>query len=651
MAITKRTINIPADALTAQDGTVLDDVDVTFLLVNTSNQPTDAWDVVTGERIAPIKKTVKTSAGGSVSLWPNDRGSSDNPTYYRCTVKSPDVRQFLAALPSGDLSPLSWIEFSGNTAPISSETYPILQSLTGVLKVVAGIVAGNATAADVGAVANTGSESIAGAKTFTDPTVFQATAENESPVLGDEFLTGGAWTSDGWTGDNVAGWSWVGGSPQGPLSYNIPAVIDTLYKIEFSITSPVGYVELTFGGSASGLLYDHTANVITLTATAIDGLIITAGTSFTGTITVSIKALLAPSPAMITYSDASGVSIMEIRNSPNALLNTFIGKNAGGYNLTGAGNAIGPGVDSFSHNTTGSANSIGAGNKVLHDNTSGTYNSVGAGMTVLIKNTTGSFNSVGAGALTLARNTTGSFNSVGAGCQVLFNNVDGSYNSVGAGYYAIYRNTSGCHNSVGAGYYVLHANTTGSYNAVGAGCYALQSNTTGSYNTALGSHAGIYLTTGSNNTFIGSHSGNHASQLRTAENSMALGNGTYTTADNQIMIGNTDITETILRGRVALPAVVSNARTVTDSNATMLINDYTIRMSTGATARTVDLSAAVVGQIVKIKKIDSGAGAVTFVSGTSCTIDGSTSRSLASQYALITLQCVAAGAVCVFDII
>jgi len=92
-------------------------------------------------------------------------------------------------------------------------------------------------------------------------------------------------------------------------------------------------------------------------------------------------------------------------------------------------------------------------------------------------------------------------------------------------------------------------------------------------------------------------------------------------------------------------------RTVTDSNATFVQGDGTIRMSTGASGRTVNLASVVVGQVVVIKKIDSGAGAVTFVSGTSCTIDGSTSRALTVQYESLTLQCVTAGATAVFDII
>ena len=172
--------------------------------------------------------------------------------------------------------------------------------------------------------------------------------------------------------------------------------------------------------------------------------------------------------------------------------------------------------------------------------------------------------------------------------------------------------------------------------------------------TLIGYYAGGTLNpvsdTGDYNTFIGYRSGFHASQLTTADNSIAIGANSYTTANNQAVFGASTITETILRGIVRVPGFVPTIRTVTDANTTMVYTDHTIEMSTGALGRTVDLSAAVVGQVIIIKKIDSGAGAVTFVSTTSCTIDGSTTRSLVSQYESLTLVCKTAGESAVFDI-
>lgn len=123
MPITKRTITNTGDPLTAIDGTVLSGVEISFQLVDEEGHPTDAWDVLTGERIAPVKETTTTSAQGefSVSLWPNDRG--DSLTLYKCTVKSPYMKPFNAPLPSGSLAPMQWIDFKLGEDAIASDSY------------------------------------------------------------------------------------------------------------------------------------------------------------------------------------------------------------------------------------------------------------------------------------------------------------------------------------------------------------------------------------------------------------------------------------------------------------------------------------------------------------------------------------------------
>ena len=69
-------------------------------------------------------------------------------------------------------------------------------------------------------------------------------------------------------------------------------------------------------------------------------------------------------------------------------------------------------------------------------------------------------------------------------------------------------------------------------------------------NVAIGDHAGFNITIGSDNTFIGSGAGWNASQKVDAVNSMALGSLAFTTADNQVVIGNTAITENIFHGKI-----------------------------------------------------------------------------------------------------
>lgn len=50
--------------------------------------------------------------------------------------------------------------------------------------------------------------------------------------------------------------------------------------------------------------------------------------------------------------------------------------------------------------------------------------------------------------------------------------------------------------------------------------------------------------------FIGNHSGSHALQKTDSSTSIAIGHGTYSTRDNQVVLGNADVQETVLRGLV-----------------------------------------------------------------------------------------------------
>jgi hypothetical protein len=93
----------------------------------------------------------------------------------------------------------------------------------------------------------------------------------------------------------------------------------------------------------------------------------------------------------------------------------------------------------------------------------------------------------------------------------------------------------------------LNALTTGTSNTA-IGRESLSVLTTGSNNSSLGINAGRTITTGDTNTFIGSGSGFNASQLATASNSTALGNGSFTDKSNQMVFGNASVTE-ILLGR------------------------------------------------------------------------------------------------------
>jgi hypothetical protein len=72
-------------------------------------------------------------------------------------------------------------------------------------------------------------------------------------------------------------------------------------------------------------------------------------------------------------------------------------------------------------------------------------------------------------------------------------------------------------------------------------------------NVGIGYSAGSSLNTSSlANVFVGSNAGNNGSQAAAAQNSIGIGNGTYTTASNQAVIGNTNVNDVRLAsGKIA----------------------------------------------------------------------------------------------------
>lgn len=260
-------------------------------------------------------------------------------------------------------------------------------------------------------------------------------------------------------------------------------------------------------------------------------------------------------------------------------------KNTTGYQNTGIGNT------SLLSNTTGSANTA-CGNGSLTANTTGN-NSTAVGYWALLSNTTGN-NNTAIGSSALHTNTTGFMNTA-TGYNALRFNVTGDYNTA-QGSYALRNNTSG-HANVAMGARALYSNTNRSYivavgdsslyyNGVGvsssleatantalgskalhlnntgyqntaSGYLALYSNTTGSENTAIGYKAGTDGAAHTQCTFIGSNT----SLTTTRTNATLLGAGivdAQCTGDNQVLLGNTAVTE--LRAAVTGITAYSDAR-------------------------------------------------------------------------------------------
>jgi hypothetical protein len=147
------------------------------------------------------------------------------------------------------------------------------------------------------------------------------------------------------------------------------------------------------------------------------------------------------------------------------------------------------------------------------------------------------------------------------------------YSNIVFGLSSLLNNTTGQNNTYlgfSSGYY----NTIGSYNTA-IGAFASQFTTTGSSNTTIGNYALYTNTTGSNNLAIGygalgtntTGSGNVAIGYQTQAlnptdvNSIIIGTSATGAGSNTVVLGNTSITTTRLRGNVQGGAFVKDGGT------------------------------------------------------------------------------------------
>ena len=82
---------------------------------------------------------------------------------------------------------------------------------------------------------------------------------------------------------------------------------------------------------------------------------------------------------------------------------------------------------------------------------------------------------------------------------------------------------------------------------------------TGGRNTAIGMNAGFNNITGTRCIWIGEASG-VASQVTNLTNAIAIGTQTYTTKSNQVVLGDSNIVETNLRGKVVINGTLATPR-------------------------------------------------------------------------------------------
>jgi hypothetical protein len=220
---------------------------------------------------------------------------------------------------------------------------------------------------------------------------------------------------------------------------------------------------------------------------------------------------------------------------------------------TNAGGVVYKGANTFLHDFTATGASgrntflgIGAGNLIMATNAASyeTSENVGIGYHSLAGLTTGYHNSaLGVSALELT--TSGIGNCAVGDAALALNTTGASNNAMGAN--ALASNDSGVSNTA-VGDAALRYDTASNNSAVGA--YALGKNTSGYNNVAVGSSAGRSNYIGYANTFLGYYAGYASGQLTNLHNSTAVGANAFTTASNQMVYGDTNVTAQILNGTV-----------------------------------------------------------------------------------------------------
>jgi hypothetical protein len=355
-----------------------------------------------------------------------------------------------------------------------------------------------------------------GTSSPTSKLSIQGTTATDAPTLGAEFITGGTWTSTGWTGNNTTGWV-NGASNATALSYSVAAVVSTRYQIAYTVTGySAGSFTVAFGGqSLAGIT---ATGAFGPTTTTTGNLVITPTSTFVGTIVFSIKSITAISAPVISLKDSTNTVMFETRVG-SSLYNTFIGLSSGSYNTTGQQNTA-VGLGALQNNTTGNANSA-MGVNALYANTTGQQNiAVGGG--ALYANTTGQQNTA-VGGTALYANTTGTLNNAFGYVSLSANTTGSSNNAFGRGSLQI--NTTGGNNNA-FGRNALQANLTSS-GSCAFGDLALTLST-GANNVAFGYGAGSAITSGANNVIIGGYTGVAAPISATGSNYIVLSDGAGT---------------------------------------------------------------------------------------------------------------------------
>lgn len=390
---------------------------------------------------------------------------------------------------------------------------------------------------------------------------------------------------------------------------------------------------LTLGGGG-GLGYTAASNNVASGYKALAN-----ATSASSNTAVGANALLLATT--VKFATAIGDSALA-KNTANS--NTAVGYQAGSANTSGTENtSVGYTASLLS---TGFGNTS-LGHAALAANTAGSYSTAigayalqttnsGAGPNTAVgyqsmQNTTSSAGSTALGYHSIYGSNSGGTNT-GLGYETL-NGVTSGASNTAVGYRPLYATTTG-YSNIASGNYCLYGNTIG-FGNTGYGDSTLLDNISGSSNTAVGYKTGLGLTTGSGNTIIGSNISGLASGL-TNNILVASGAGVKAQHDgtNWTLTGGTIVTGNLsaanLTSGTYTPTLtgVTNVTSSTPANCQYIRNGNTVIVygslqvtTTLAVATEVDISLPVASNIAAATDAN-GVGNASSAIGTNGYVDG-----------------------------
>lgn len=421
--------------------------------------------------------------------------------------------------------------------------------------------------------------------------------------IGGGIVLSGVYNNIDWTMANL--YLLVDMDPAGGTSYTTMGESQLLsvpyanYALSTSIPNGTSGQTLRSNGTnwlANSALYNNGINVGVGTSTPA-GKLHVKGSADISQLVVDANGTQSNSNPIIKLRNSSGADLLWLNS--NDTTNVFLGIHSGeatttGYANTLVGNGTGMsittgnritaiGSEALKSHTTGILNTA-VGMNALRNNTEGDYN-LAIGNYALYNNVAGSGSiAIGDYAMFNANNSSTAFDSynTAVGYYALYGsgnpaNNTGQYNTA-LGFESLRNNSSGILNSA-FGYRALYTNTTGNENVhvgkqsgnfnlsgsrnTGVGVNTLHHNPSGNDNTAIGFFSGIGNTgvIYTSCTFVGASTFPTVARTNVTMLGYQVQNG-QCTADNQICLGNTAITQ--IRAQVTGITAYSDARIKTD---------------------------------------------------------------------------------------